>query len=214
VARRFVGEFCRVINPAAVSRSLSLLAVEGNRSSAAASSLTLTRPRRARACSARSCPGPTVSSSCSPTPTVTAALNRADDPRSEARRVEAQHHCRDAATGAETPTPQVHLVRVSGYFDQHAGARLLRLVEARAQLVTPGARRPTHVIVDLSGINDADTSGLTALRHACAVGTEHGLRVHVLADPDLELPLLEHHLLGQLCRFATVATVLAALSER
>ena len=46
------------------------------------------------------------------------------------------------------------------------------------------------------------------------LGADHEIRVEVVAGPDLQLPLLERQLLGQICRFAAVTTVLAELGEQ
>lgn len=68
----------------------------------------------------------------------------------------------------ETPAVGLHLIRVRGELDESAGARLLRLIDARLQINGLGLRpgRTRHILIDLSAVTSASRAGLAALSHA------------------------------------------------
>ncbi|MCE3552582.1 hypothetical protein LWC33_14080 [Pseudonocardia sp. RS11V-5] len=143
-------------------------------------------------------------------------------------------------TARDAPlAPVVHVVQVSEVLDQQAGARLLSVVDAEARLAgldqlrsddsrpddgrpddgrpdvgRPTGCRPSHIVIDLTAVEDASTAGLAGLRHACRAAGDHHLPVDVIADPDLQLPQLERQLLGQLCRFTTIGALLTELRSQ
>jgi anti-anti-sigma regulatory factor len=71
----------------------------------------------------------------------------------------------------EVPDPATYVIRASGEFDRSAGARLLRLVDARLQLVTVGSCATRHMLVDLTAVDAVHPAVLVFLRHA-----QHGCR--------------------------------------
>ncbi|TCK23063.1 STAS domain-containing protein [Pseudonocardia endophytica] len=117
--------------------------------------------------------------------------------------------------GPDRPGPDgsgVHVLHVRGPLDRAAGARLLRLADARLALVRAGTRHDRHLVVDVSGVTGTDTGGLAALRHLRFACDRLGIGVH-LAGTDA-LGHAGAHLGGQLAgfdRYPTAAVAVRAL---
>jgi ABC-type transporter Mla MlaB component len=118
--------------------------------------------------------------------------------------------------GPDHPDPAasgVHVLHVRGPLDRAAGARLLRLADARLALVRAGTRRDRHLVVDVCDVTGTAAGGLAALRHLRFACERLGIGVH-LAGADA----LGRHgvrLGGQLAgfdRYPTVAVALDALA--
>lgn len=118
--------------------------------------------------------------------------------------------------GPDHPDPAasgVHVLHVRGPLDRAAGARLLRLADARLALVRAGTRQDRHLVVDVSDVTGTAAGGLAALRHLRFACERLGIGVH-LAGADA----LGRHgvrLGGQLAgfdRYPTVAVALDALA--
>ncbi|MDQ4119365.1 MAG: STAS domain-containing protein [Actinomycetota bacterium] len=119
--------------------------------------------------------------------------------------------------GPDRPDPAgsgVHVLHVRGPLDRAAGARLLRLADARLALVRAGSRHVHHVVVDLSGVTGTGSGGVAALRHLRFACDRLGIGVH-LAGADA----LGRHgvrLGGQLAgfdRYPNVAVAVEALAR-
>ena len=89
---------------------------------------------------------------------------------------------RTARLSIDSPTDGLHLIRVRGHLDDAAGARLLRLIDARLHInelrVRPG---PTHhILVDLTPVAHSSRGGLAALAHAHRAATQRGVGLAVI----------------------------------
>jgi anti-anti-sigma regulatory factor len=71
-----------------------------------------------------------------------------------------------ASLAIEVPTPATYVIRVSGDLDRLSATRLLRLVDARLQLVALGQCPTAHIVVDLTNVHDFHANALPALHHA------------------------------------------------
>jgi ABC-type transporter Mla MlaB component len=71
-----------------------------------------------------------------------------------------------ASLAIEAPTPRTYVIRVSGDLDRLLATRLLRLVDARLQLVAQGQCATAHIVVDLIDVHDLCATAVPALHHA------------------------------------------------
>lgn len=107
----------------------------------------------------------------------------------------------------------VHVLHVRGPLDRAAGARLLRLVDARLALVRAGTRTVRHVVVDVADVTGTDAGGVASLRHLRFACDRLGIGVHLAGAGSLGWDSVR--LGGQLAafdRFPTVAVALDALT--
>lgn len=70
------------------------------------------------------------------------------------------------AFALETPDPETFVIRMRGALDRLAGARLLRLVDARLHLVDQRLAATRHLLIDFAGVTAVDADLRAALRHA------------------------------------------------
>ena len=101
------------------------------------------------------------------------------------------------------------MLHVDGPLDRAAGARLLRLADARLALVRAGTRHVRHLVLDVSGVTGTGTGGVAALRHLRFACERLGIGVH-LAGADA-LVARGVRLGGQLAGFDRYPTVEVAL---
>ncbi|AEA26366.1 STAS domain-containing protein [Pseudonocardia benzenivorans] len=110
----------------------------------------------------------------------------------------------------ESPTPTVHLVRVSGDLDAATANRLLRIVDARGHVVAAGDGATRHVLVDLSGVTGMAPGTATVLLRAREVAEAHGLTLDLVGTSKHTMTLSGRDRY-QLLRFRSFPTVAAAL---
>jgi ABC-type transporter Mla MlaB component len=120
--------------------------------------------------------------------------------------------------GPDHPEPSgsgVHVLHVRGPLDRAAGARLLRLADARLALVRADTRTDRHLVVDVSEVTGTGVGGLAALRHLRFACDRLGIGVHLAGADTLGRGGVR--LGGQLAgfdRYPTAAVAVDALSGR
>lgn len=80
----------------------------------------------------------------------------------------------------DSPHPDVYRIRVWGFLDTTAGARILRQVDARLALLDDARVRAGHILADLAGVAAATSPGLSALRHATYATARRGVGFHLV----------------------------------
>ncbi|RTL69665.1 MAG: STAS domain-containing protein [Pseudonocardiaceae bacterium] len=110
----------------------------------------------------------------------------------------------------ESPAPAVHLVRVTGDLDAATANRVLRLVDARVQLVAAGSCVTRHVLVDLSGVTSLAPGTVTVLDRAREVAEAHGLTVDLVGTSKHTVALSgrDRHMLLRFRAFPSVGVAL------
>lgn len=80
----------------------------------------------------------------------------------------------------DAPCEGVSRLRVAGELDGHAGARVLRCVDARLQLSAAGHRPTRHLLIDLSEVLTATVAGVRALPHAHYTAGRRAISLHLI----------------------------------
>ncbi|MFR9800953.1 STAS domain-containing protein [Pseudonocardia sp. RS010] len=111
------------------------------------------------------------------------------------------------------PRPDVHVIAVEGALDPVAAIRLLRLVDARIRLRALGTGSTRHIVLDLTDVDSATTSGIETLIRAARNAEAHGIGLHVVGFGGVagRLPLEARQLVGRLSRYPDLAAALHAL---
>ena len=110
--------------------------------------------------------------------------------------------------------PGVHVLHVDGPLDRAAGARLLRLADARLALVRAGTRQVRDLVVDVSEVTGAGAGGVAALRHLRFACGRLGIGVHLAGAESLGRRGVQPAArLAGFGRYPTVAVALDALSR-
>ncbi len=81
----------------------------------------------------------------------------------------------------DAPCEGVCRLQAAGVLDGHTGARMLRCVDARLQLVAAGHHATRHLLIDLSEVVGASAAGVRALPHAHYAATRRGISLHLIA---------------------------------
>jgi hypothetical protein len=112
-----------------------------------------------------------------------------------------------------TPCDGICRLRVSGVLDAHAGARVVRCVDARLQLAEAGYHPTRHLLVDLTDTTDATHAGLRALPRAQYTAHRRGIDLHLIGADHLTptLPPVARAPLRALAGFPDLPAALAAL---
>ena len=111
--------------------------------------------------------------------------------------------------------PSFYVVRVSGTVDRSTATRVVRLVDARARLVTLGFTRTRHVVIDLANVAEVRPGALDLLRQARDSAADAGMTLHLTGSDVVAaaLGLRERQALTSLPRFPTVPVAMEALAE-
>lgn len=109
----------------------------------------------------------------------------------------------------DTSSSDLYLISVTGVLDNVAATRLLRLVDARLQVLESGHARTRHIVVDLSRTPTATATGLAILRHAPYAANRRGVGFYLSGVEALTTtaPLDARR---HLCSFASYSSVAAA----
>ena len=105
-----------------------------------------------------------------------------------------------------TPRTDLHVIRVAGVLDTLAGARLLRLIDARLRLLELGHASTRHILIDLTVTRSASTAALDGLKHAAYACRRHRVGLHLVGTGRLlaELPAPACHHLTRISCFPTL----------
>jgi hypothetical protein len=119
-----------------------------------------------------------------------------------------------ASLSIEVPTPATYVIRVSGDLDRLSATRLLRLVDARLQLVAQGQCPTAHIIIDLTDVHDFYATAMPALHHAHHAAGGRGVSLELLGAKALaeRLGAQERQALSMYRSFLSVEAALQAHS--
>jgi ABC-type transporter Mla MlaB component len=111
--------------------------------------------------------------------------------------------------------PPFYVVRVSGTVDRSTATRVVRLVDARSQMVALGFTGTRHVVIDLANVAQVQPGALDLLRRARDSAAGAGMTLHLTGCDVVvaALGLRERQALTSLPRFPTVPVAMEALAE-
>jgi hypothetical protein len=113
-----------------------------------------------------------------------------------------------------TPRRDVHVIRAAGELDTVAGARLLRLVDARLQLLDLGQVTTAHILLDFTVTRTASTGAIAGLDQAIDAAARRRVGLHLAGAGALvaTLPVAARQHLGRFPSYPSVDAALDALS--
>ena len=110
----------------------------------------------------------------------------------------------------DLPARHVFVIGVEGRLDAVSGVRLLRLLDTRLTLTSAAARPTRRVLIDLTGLDGADSGGVRSLDRARRTAEHHGVALALITDVGLwaHVPSGDRHHLGSIATFRTVGDAL------
>jgi hypothetical protein len=113
-----------------------------------------------------------------------------------------------------TPRRNIHVIRAGGELDTVAGARLLRLIDARLQLLDLGQVTTAHILLDFGPTRSASIGAIAGLTRATCDAARRGVGLHLVGAGPLivTLSVAARQHLGRFTSFPTVAAALDTLS--
>lgn len=108
-----------------------------------------------------------------------------------------------------------YVVRASGTMDRATATRVVRLVDARARMMTLGFTTSRHILLDLANVAAVEAGALDLLRHAHNSAAGAGMTLHLTSGDAVvaALALRERQVLAVLPRFPTVAVAMEVLGS-
>ena len=82
----------------------------------------------------------------------------------------------------DLPARHVFVIGVEGRLDAVSGVRLLRLLDTRLTLTSAAARPTRRVLIDLTGLDGADSGGVRSLDRARRTAELHGVALALITD--------------------------------
>jgi anti-anti-sigma regulatory factor len=110
----------------------------------------------------------------------------------------------------DLPARYVFVIGVEGRLDAVSGVRLLRLLDTRLTLTSAAAPPTRRVLIDLTGLDGADSGGIRSLDRARRAAEHHGVTLALIIDEELwaHVPSGDRHYLGSIAAFRTVGDAL------
>ena len=110
----------------------------------------------------------------------------------------------------DLPARYVFVIGVEGRLDAVSGVRLLRLLDTRLTLTSAAARPTRRVLIDLTGLDGADSGGVRSLDRARRTAELHGVTLALITDEGFwaHVPSGDLHHLGSIATFRTVGDAL------
>jgi len=110
----------------------------------------------------------------------------------------------------DLPARYVFVIGVEGRLDAVSGVRLLRLLDTRLTLTSAAAPPTRRVLIDLTGLDGADSAGIRSLDRARRTAEHHGVTLALIIDEELwaHVPSGDRHYLGSIAAFRTVGDAL------
>ena len=116
----------------------------------------------------------------------------------------------------DIPARQVFVIGVEGQLDAVSGVRLLRLLDTRLNLTSAAAPPTRRVLIDLTGLNGADSGGVRSVDRARRTAGLHDVALALITDEELwaRVPSGDRHYLASIATFQTVGDALQAEPAR
>ena len=110
----------------------------------------------------------------------------------------------------DLPARYVFVIGVEGRLDAVSGVRLLRLLDTRLTLTSAAAPPTRRVLIDLTGLDGADSGGIRSLDRARRTAELHGVTLALITDEGFwaHVPSGDLHHLGSIATFRTVGDAL------
>jgi hypothetical protein len=111
----------------------------------------------------------------------------------------------------DNPVHGIRIIRLMGDLDATGAARLMRLIDAQAQLVRSGRCEIAHLVLDLSPVSSFVADAMQTLRHVEYVCEQVGIRLHLAGFLDRSA-LLPSRVRQELIRFDVFPTTEVAVT--